>query len=66
VLRVEWTEMSPGRPELRVLQRLASGDTLEIRFVRSGGAAADRVEDRLAPAVNAPLREGWSQVVRVA
>jgi hypothetical protein len=36
------------------------------RFVRSGGAAADRVEDRLAPAVNAPLREGWSQVVRVA
>ena len=65
VLRVEWTEMSPGRPGLRVLQHLASGDTLEIRFVRSGGAAADRVDDPLAPVVNAPLREGWSQVVRV-
>ena len=65
VLRVEWTEMSPGRPGLRVLQQLASGDTLEIRFVRSGGAAADSVDDPLAPVVNAPLREGWSQVVRV-
>ena len=65
VLRVEWTEMSPGRPGLRVLQHLASGDTLEIRFVRSGGAAADSMDDPLAPVVNAPLREGWSQVVRV-
>jgi len=65
VLRVEWTEMSPGRPELRVLQRLASGDTLEIRFVRSGGAAADSVDDPLAPVVSAPLRQGWSQVVLV-
>ena len=65
VLRVEWTEMSPGRPGLRVLQQLASGDTLEIRFVRSGGAAADRLDDPLAPVVNAPLPEGWSQVVRV-
>ena len=65
VLRVEWTEMNPGRPGLRVLQQLASGDTLEIRFVRSGGAAADSVDDPLAPVVNAPLREGWSQVVRV-
>ena len=65
VLRVEWTEMSPGRPGLRVLQRLASGDTLEIRFVRSGGAAADSVDDPLAPVVSAPLRPGWSQVVRV-
>ena len=65
VLRVEWTEMTPGRPGLRVLQQLASGDTLEIRFVRSGGVAADSVDDPLAPVVNAPLREGWSQVVRV-
>ena len=65
VLRVEWTEMSPGRPGLRVLQQLTSGDTLEVRFVRSGGAAADSVDDPLAPVVNAPLREGWSQVVRV-
>ena len=65
VLRVEWTEMSPGRPGLQVLQQLASGDTLEIRFVRSGGTAADRVDDPLAPVVNAPLRQGWSQVVRV-
>lgn len=65
VLRVEWTEVSPGRPGLRVLQRLAPGDTLEVRFVRSGGAAADAAADPLAAVVGVPLRAGWSQVVRV-
>ena len=65
VLRVEWTQVTPGQAGLRVLQRLASGDTLEIRFVRSGGAAADKVADPLPVVVDAPLRTGWSQVVRV-
>ena len=64
VLRVEWIQVSPGRPGLLVLQGLMSGDTLEIRFVRSGGAAADSVDDPLAPVVGAPLPPGWSQVVR--
>ena len=65
VLRVEWTEVSPGRPGLRVLQRLSPSDTLEVRFVRSGGAAADAIADPLAAVVGVSLRAGWSQVVRV-
>ena len=65
VLRVEWTEVSPGRPGLRVLQRLSPADTLEVRFVRSGGAAADAAADPLEAGVGVPLRAGWSQVVRV-
>ena len=65
VLRVEWTDVVPGRRGLRVLQRLAAGDTLDIRFVRSGGAAADAVNDPLATVVGAVLPDGWSQVVCV-
>ncbi len=63
VLLVEWSDVAPGRPGLRVLQRLASGDTLEVRFVRSGGAAADAVTDPLA-ALLETMPVGWSQVVK--
>ena len=65
VLRVEWSEVAPGHRGLRVLQRLASGDTLEISFVRSGAVGGGVGTDPLATLVGAPLRPGWSQVVRV-
>jgi hypothetical protein len=65
VLRVEWAEVAPGERGLRVTQRLASGDTLEIRFVRSGGAAADAATKPLEALESATLPEGWSQVVQV-
>ncbi|MSR36432.1 MAG: hypothetical protein EXR95_07285 [Gemmatimonadetes bacterium] len=64
-LRAEWAEVVPGQRGLRVLQRLPSGDTLEIRFVRSGGAAADAAADPLVAVVSAPQVEGWSQVIQV-
>jgi hypothetical protein len=63
VLRVEWTEVVPGQRGIQVLQRLQSGDTLEIRFVRSGGAAADAANDPLTAILNAELSEGWNQAV---
>ena len=63
VLRVEWAEVAPGQRGLRVLQRLSGGDTLEVRFVRS--AVGDTTVDPLTGLVSAPLRAGWSQVVRV-
>ena len=63
VLRVEWAEVAPGQRWLRVLQRLSGGDTLEVRFVRS--AVGDTTVDLLTGLVSAPLRAGWSQVVRV-
>jgi hypothetical protein len=63
VLRVHWTEVVPGQTGLRVLQRLPAGDTLEIRFVRSGGAAADAANDPMASVLGAELEPGWSQVV---
>ena len=65
VLRVEWPDVAPGHRGLRVLQRLLSGDTLEIRFVRSGAVGGEVGTDPLATLVGAPLRPGWSQVVRV-
>lgn len=63
VLRVEWSEVAPRQPGLRVLQRLESGDTLEIRFVRF--PVGDTDTDPLAILTSTPLRAGWSQVVRV-
>jgi hypothetical protein len=65
VLDVQWTQVTPGRPGLRVLQRLSPTDTLEVRFVRSGGAAADALDDPLAALDAIPLPAGWSQAVRV-
>lgn len=65
VLHVEWAEVVPGQRGLKVEQLLASGDTLEIRFVRSGGAAADAAANPLATVVGATLPEGWSQVIQV-
>jgi hypothetical protein len=64
VLRVHWTQVVPGQTGLRVLQRLPSGDTLEIRFVRSGGPAADAA-DPLAAVLSEVPEEGRSQVVQV-
>ncbi len=63
VLRVEWSAVAPRQPGLRVLQRLESGDTLEIRFVRF--PIGDTDTDPLAILTSTPLRAGWSQVVRV-
>src|SRR5690606_21430097 len=63
VLRVEWSEVAPGHRGLRLLQRLEGGDTLEVRFVRPG--PGDPADDPLGSLVRAPLRPGWSQVVKV-
>ena len=61
VLHVEWSQVAPGQPSRRVLQRLPSGDTLEIRFVRSVPRTS---ADPLAVLVTSAPLPGWNQVIK--
>jgi hypothetical protein len=62
VLHVEWSQIAPGQPSRRVLQRLPSGDTLEIRFAQQ---VPRTVADPLATLVSSAPLPGWSQVVKL-